>query len=137
MTTKTIVSLALVASALAGGCSTTDGDQPAAKPSSATSSAAAAMTLKDICPQVEAALPAGTYPSAAKLQRFAVQIAHLSAGGDHEAQTALALLGHPTDVYLRAERAKDPSVFDAHQGWLDGLDALARRCKAAGSTALQ
>ncbi|GAB6983546.1 hypothetical protein JCM10369A_00700 [Nocardioides pyridinolyticus] len=95
------------------------------------------LTLKDICPKVESALPGEMQPKPAALERFAAQLNDLREQGDREAQDALDLLITPTEVYLDQASAQDPELPNANLAWLVGIDELAERCEAAGSSALQ
>lgn len=102
------------------------------------------MTLKEICPQVEAALPSDYLPEADQLKTFAGALQALSLGGDLEAQNAIPLLLQPTEDYYEVVTtgkqhgaAALDKLFAADQEFLRGIDAFAKRCKAVGSSALQ
>lgn len=101
--------------------------------------AAPEMTLKEICPQVEAALPGGMIPTAPKLQAFISSLQTQLEQGDVEAQNAIPLLFGPTqDLYaVIAAGGQGSDLTDALGPYIDGISAFANRCKAAGSSALQ
>lgn len=118
----------VTAALLVAGCSSDD-----TSPSDSTS---AAVTLHDSCPQVEAALPEGMLPSAAKWETFATELNDLASNGDTETQNALASLQDAVND-LAADPPAGPKYLDAHGALLTALDNLAARCKAVGSSALQ
>jgi hypothetical protein len=127
------VAAALLATLLAacGSGEPTSGDSPASSPSVTTT----ANSLKDTCPQVEAALPTGLVPPSSKFEAARVEIQGLSDSGDVETQNALDGLVKA----LAAMRDASPGgeYVDASQKLLAALDDLAIRCKAVGSSALQ
>lgn len=116
--------------AACGSGEPTSGDSPASSPSVTTT----ANSLKDTCPQVEAALP-GIMASSSKIEAARVEIQGLSDSGDVETQNALDGLVQA----LAAMRDATPGgeYVDASQKLLAALDDLAIRCKAVGSAALQ
>ena len=97
----------------------------------------AGMSLKDMCSEVESALPADMRPKPAALDRFAEQLNDLNEQGDSEAQEALSVLITPTAAYTDLADAEDSELANANLAWLVGIDDFAQRCKAAGSSALQ
>lgn len=95
-----------------------------------------ALTLVDVCPQVEAALPGGMLPSKGRWIDFVADLTNLSLRSDRETQNALELVSRPVIASLGKKRS-GIEALDAADRIDAGLNAFAERCKAAGSTALQ
>lgn len=138
-----IIAAAVLATALTG-CSSDDGDKDTGKVASSESPTSPTptvepMTLKEVCPEVEAALPNGFIPKEARLTEFVDKLEELAAGGDTETKNAIAVLQGPTTDMRDAVAAdaQGGDLVDANIAWLDGITAFADRCKAAGSSALQ
>lgn len=149
---RSAIALALMV-ALTGACG--DGDsEPESAPSPSTSSTDSAsvspsasesqslaplMTLREVCPEVEAALPGGAIPERGPMNTFVGQVNHLQSSSDVEAQNALELL-LPASTELQRVIALSGTgslLMDSLSAWLDAISAFAKRCKAAGSSALQ
>lgn len=94
------------------------------------------MKLVDACPLVEQALPGGTLPEASEWVAAASTLRSLRTIADVEAQNALDLLIPAVEV-MASDPAPGQEFLDAEGGLLAGLDGLANRCKAVGSSALQ
>lgn len=131
--------LALAALALAGcqGGGSAGGKESPEPSSPTTSSSAPVATLKDTCPLVEQALPKAYLPTAAKLTSFSDRLEELAAQGDAETQNAIELLAAPTRDYIEVADQSGGPLADAMLAFLNGISAFAKRCKAAGSSALQ
>jgi hypothetical protein len=145
---KTLVVALLAVAALSGCGSDSDSTaKPAAKSASSTPTAPSAtptteapvVTLREICPQVESALPGGMIPKYMAMSAFYDTLGTLRDSGDLEAQNALDLLIGPTgdlETEIQYDSRGEP-LNSAMSAWLDGISAFADRCKAAGSSALQ
>jgi len=112
--------------------------EPQTAPGTATSSAVAApaVSLRESCPEVEARLPKGVVPPAARWQKYAGALTGIAEAGDRETKNALAGLQEAVDM-LAAEPAAGSDYLDAERALIDSLDNLAGRCAAVGSSALQ
>ena len=130
--------LAVIAGLALAGCGGDAADEQAeAAPSTAapTTSEAAELTLKDICPQIESALPE-LDATATQWEEFLTLIDGLSGQADLEAQNALKVLRPGAQSAFRvAERGGMPII--AEMDVSDSVGGFAERCKAAGSSALQ
>lgn len=124
----------------APGPSTSSPDSTSVSASaSETQSLAPLMTLREVCPEVEAALPGGMIPKRGPMNTFVGQLNHLQSTGDVEAQNALELL-LPASSELQQVIALSGTgslLTDTLSAWIDAISAFAKRCKAAGSSALQ
>jgi hypothetical protein len=120
---------------LTSGCGASGVSQ--AEPASAPKAAPSPKTsLLDSCPQVEASLPKGLLPSAAKWQTFATELSGIAKAGDVDTENALEGLRAAVDT-LASDPASGQPYLDADQALLEALDNLATRCKTVGSSALQ
>lgn len=138
MLIKTAAAVAMVlALAGCGGSDSTGSAEP--KPSaslSSTTAAPAAATLKDTCPQVEAAIDGMDFDSdPADLAAAEQTVLALSAAGDVETQNAL----EPVLTALRKSQTatQGETSADAFDAWTDAGRTIGDRCKAAGSSAFQ
>ena len=133
------VSVAVLALAL-GACGSGEDEaaESAQAPSSAasSSSAAPALTLREACPEVEAAMPGGMLPPASRWEQFSADLDALAEQGDTETQNALAGLQDSAEV-LASDPANGSPLVDATQAYLTSLDNFADRCRAVGSSALR
>jgi len=122
------------------GCSSnSSSDESDEEPSRAPSSSAGTLSVKDVCPEIEAALPPDVMTETDAVKQFGDRLLELHAESDTEARNAIDLLG-PATLNLREALEADAGgseFLDVRARFLDGLNAVARRCKAAGSTALQ
>lgn len=117
-----------------------DTTAPPAEASSETTSEAPAMTMIDVCPEVEAALPEadGLLPDPQDVLAFERTLNELRAKSDTETQNALDLFTAGTTELLDASSGGDAgAILDARGAWRDAIGGFADRCKAAGSSALQ
>jgi hypothetical protein len=147
---------ALVAGLLVvGGCGGDGQDSQGSNPSPAEETASstpqstptpsptptpAGLSLLQICPQVEAALPRNMdVPSQAQLAQVKTAMSSIFQTGDLEAQNALQLFLDAIDAASAAYQDPNETVpgITASEDFIDGLSAFANRCKAAGSSALQ
>jgi len=138
MKRATVGGLAALILLLTSACSSGSSDEPQTAPGTATSSATAApaASLRESCPEVEAGLPKGVWPPAAKYKKYAQELARIAETGDQETKNALAGLQEAVDMLAADPASGQPSV-DALGALLDSLDNLATRCKSVGSSALQ
>lgn len=102
----------------------------------AASATAAAVSLRESCPLVEASLPADVAPPAAQWLSYSQKLDTIAAAGDVETQNALSALQDAVDT-LAGDPADGLPRLDARAALRDALDNLATRCKAVGSSALQ
>jgi hypothetical protein len=112
--------------------------EPTSSPDS--SSSAAALTMTEVCPEVEAALPGGMLPSRGQLSRFRATLGQLAAKSDLETQNAIEVLTAGADAMSKAYGLHDgdPSAMvDGSRAWDAGISQFADRCGAVGSSALQ
>jgi hypothetical protein len=114
-------------------------EEASSEPASAITSAGPSLqpaSLREACPEVEAAMPEGVIPSAARWQKFSVELDELAVAGDVETKNALENLEEAVD-----RLAEDPpagqAYLEAHQALLDAIINLADRCEAVGSSALR
>lgn len=96
-------------------------------------------SLRETCPDIEAALPGGYMPEAPKMADFLGELASLEEQGDTETKNAIELLRPATAEFHDAIATDAPPAdkLDAHSAWLDAISAVADRCAAVGSSALQ
>lgn len=138
---------ALIMCTVLAGCAR-GSDEGAAKKTSQTAGESATptptpeaepITLADACPEVEAVLPNGFIPGFGKMSTYVDRLNELADEGDTETQNALELLTPAaTDLMLAVARnATGSDLTEPLGAHLDGLSAFAKRCKAAGSSALQ
>jgi hypothetical protein len=130
------------------GCADSDSTPDAATPRESSVTASSSLTpepsgpaptsepatLRETCPQVEAALPSDSYARGPRWAQYLAELTMLYSAGDLETQNALdVLIPAIQDLAL-----SDSSTYlDAHIEMLHALDTMAERCKAAGSSALQ
>lgn len=134
--------LALLTTASAAGCSEAE-QSPATAPTPSASTPAKSpepelITLKEACPEIEAALPAGDRPT--KIIAFGDRLVELHEAGDREAKNAINFLAAATLDLLTVLEDKDASLLDlldARAGFRDAIDVVADRCRTVGSSALQ
>lgn len=123
---------------LLAGCG---GGSGSASVGAAATSKAPAETLRQVCPQVERALDPYEFGPVkqSEIHRFQLDVLHLQSHADLEASNALRLLvqanGQALAVYSDGQTLLPGA--EAAGDVLDGIDAFAKRCKAAGSSALQ
>jgi hypothetical protein len=137
--------IALAAAGLALLATSCASDEPAAPADASPTSTSAStptpepVTLRETCPEIEAALPGGYLPEADRIATFLGDLASLQEQGDTETKNAIELLRPATATYHDAVATDAPAgdMLDAHSAWLDAISAVAERCKAAGSSALQ
>lgn len=135
-----ILTLLLVSSLFTACGGTTQKDDDAAPQSaSPTATASPALTMSEVCPQVETLLGGvsdladGSQEFADSAYRFVnTDIAELKIRADEESRNALALFDQFEDKLL-----KGGTALELDGAFLDAVDAFANRCKAAGSSALQ
>jgi hypothetical protein len=130
--------------ALAAGCGgsvegaadpTPQARSTSADPTPATSPPPA-VSLRESCPQVEAALPGGAVPPAAKWREFSAKLDRIAAAGDLETKNAVQNLQQAADALAAGPPAGD-AYLDASEDFLDAVSDLAGRCRDVGSSALQ
>lgn len=140
---KTTITLAAAGLALlATGCSTDEAPESTGTTSTSTSTSTPTpepVTLRETCPEIEAALPGGYLPKADRMATFLGDLASLQEQGDTETKNAIDLLRPATATYHDSVATDAPigDQLDAHIAWLDAISAVADRCEAAGSSALQ
>lgn len=126
--------------AKAGPAKTTPATPTSQTPTIAASPTPVGLSLLEICPQVEAALPRDLMvPDQPQLAQIKSTMEPIFQSADLEAQNALQLFIDGIDAASAAyQDTTDPvPAITASQEFDDGLSAFANRCKAAGSTALQ
>lgn len=138
----TMILAAAVLAAAAGGCSSTEKtpeEKPSSSPSSSSTPTPQPRTLRETCPDIEAALPNGYLPKADRMATFLGELADLEERGDTETKNAIELLRPATAEYHDAVATDAPAtdVLEAHMAWLGAISAVADRCKTVGSSALQ
>jgi hypothetical protein len=137
------VAIALAAPAIISGCgggaSSTAGDPETSASSAVASVEVPTVGMLDACPQVESMLPKATVPGAIALSALEDQLVTLRASADLETQNALDFMIQGVDDAVTAYTDPDavmPAV-DAMQAYLGGISTFAKRCRTAGSSALQ
>jgi hypothetical protein len=135
MKKATVAGLALILLTSACGGSESASDRPTLTPSS-SGPTAPAISLRQSCPQIEAALPTGVVTPASEWQQFGLRLSEIADAGDLETKNALMGLQSAVDI-LASDPANGQPALDAEQSLLAALDNLAIRCKAVGSSALQ
>ncbi|MCW2779714.1 MAG: hypothetical protein JWR35_163 [Marmoricola sp.] len=123
---------ALLASlALIVGC----GSSPTTQAVHTSTGAFVLTTLRETCPQLEAALPSG-FPTDQETLNFTRRLVALSTAGDTETRNAIRLLG---DAVAGLVEAPDSGLgyIEANQKYLSAIGDFAGRCKTVGSSALQ
>lgn len=118
---------------LLAGCGGGDASSP---DEVAASSAPPALTLREACPEIEAGLPEGVVPSASRWSTYAAELRGLQQAGDTETNNAVGLLLPAVDGLAADPRGGIP-LLDARADLRDSLDAVAKRCRSVGSSALQ
>lgn len=111
------------------------GSDEQAEPREPESSKTPATTLAETCPEIEAGLPGGFYPKPTRWIEYGDQLEALSEQGDTETQNAIGIIT-PAVGSLAADPGGS-DLLDARAELRDGLDVLADRCEAVGSSALQ
>jgi hypothetical protein len=97
--------------------------------------------MTEICPRGETVLTQDDYqaPNVRQLSRLQADLGPIEATADLEARNALALLTQGIDDRIAVY--DDPTVImpalDAEAALDGGILAFSKRCKAAGSSALQ
>lgn len=127
-----------VAVALTWALAGCDGGGGASPKESSSSPAAEGMIV--VCPKVEAAIPSNMgVPSLEQLNRLHEALVQIQTSADLEASNAVGLLifGVEQGIDAYTDGATTMPALAASRALLDGLDAIAGRCKAAGSSALQ
>lgn len=130
-----MTALALVLTACGGGAAD-DAEVPGGTPSSK----AVALTMKDVCPLVEDALPAHGFRGGVRtFEKFLTALDDLHARADNEAQNGLekAQKGTAKLIAVLETGATGLYASEGEDAFLNGLTNLSQRCKAAGSSALQ
>ena len=95
------------------------------------------VSLKDSCPKVEATLPEeAIFATTTEWEQAAKALGQIAEEGDVETKNAVESLQEAYETYLQDPAQGQPSV-EALDSLLAALDAVANRCKIAGSTALQ
>ena len=96
------------------------------------------VSLKDSCPKVEATLPEEEtiFATTTEWEQAAKALGQIAEEGDVETKNAVESLQEAYETYLQDPAQGQPSV-EALDSLLAALDAVANRCKIAGSTALQ
>lgn len=121
---------------LAGCGGGSDDTQPTTDGSPSESPAAVGM--KDICPQVESALPNAMVPTREQMTSVKAKLLELTRTADLESQNALKVLSAGADEMIKAHLDGGPSALvDGVQAWDGSISTFADRCAAAGSSALQ
>jgi hypothetical protein len=125
----------VVLAAWLAGCSSGDEvESPEPTPTSAP-----ALTMRDICPMVEDALPKGFGAGVGNFRAFADKLDSLHNRADPEARNAVEEAQAGTRKIIKTMESGKTGLFasEGEEAFIDGLTALAGRCKAAGSSALQ
>lgn len=135
------IALAVLLAATLGACGG-DAEDDAGKgaETSETPSAEPELTMRDVCPMVEDALPKNGFKAGADgFQSFADELEVLHAQADPEAQNAIEEARAGTDRLVKVLESGKTGLFasEGEEAFLQGMNAMARRCKAAGSSALQ
>lgn len=128
-----VVALSVLLTAGCGG----GGAGDASSKRLAASPTVPAMTLKEVCPQVEQALPQAMLPSAVRLGTFSDRLTELTDKGDLEAKNALGLLQAATVKFEVVADEQGQPLVEGSQGFVSAIRDFAKRCKAVGSSALQ
>lgn len=123
--------VAVIASALLAGC----GGDEEAQPAAPSSDPPATVALVDACPDIEAGLPTGAFPSAEQWSAYNAELSELAEAGDVETQNAIEVL-RPAVVELAANPGGS-ELLDARASLRSALGTVAERCASVGSSALQ
>jgi hypothetical protein len=140
----------VLALATTAGCGT---DEPAASKADAggaakaketpSASAAPKATMVQTCPKVETAMKRAhaddwlPIPSPRQADQMMTSLHALAEAGDEETRNALTLMRDPIDALVAKYPSPGEEMTDAWGALLAGIDGFAKRCKAAGSSALQ
>lgn len=132
---EVVVSVVLVLSvAGCGGQSDTPSSEAGeAKPSPVTEQ----VSLRDACPQIEAAFPSTDQPESPAWQEFSDLLAELSETGEVETKNAIATLEPPVDEFASEEPLEGLPFLEARSAMRGAVSTLRDRCEAVGSSAFQ
>ena len=119
------------------GCGGNGSDE--AKPAAPTASPSVQTTMVDVCPQVEASLPADIMvPTRKQLRAIQADIEEIRADADLESDNALKLLlAGLADAEAAFDSEEIMPALEVSEKFDGAIGAFADRCEAAGSSALQ
>lgn len=120
--------------ALLAGCGGGSDEASAPEPETTTATPEA-NTLAETCPEIEAELPAGAVPNASEWRTYWSNLGEMAEAGDTETQNAIEVLRPAVDQLAMAPSGED--LIDARGSLNSALSAVADRCSAVGSSALQ
>lgn len=135
---RLVLASALVLALVGCGSSaeeTPRGGKSPAEESTSSTPPAPPMSLKETCAEIDAALPDSDLPTAAEWRGYLDKLDELKVTADTPSYEVLLLLSDPVAGLVGDPTGED--LLTSRSLLYDALDAIAARCNAVGSPALQ